>query len=126
MRWFRSHMRFGSRLALFALAMQISLCFAHIDCCELGLVSAQAAPGHAEASVGVPGKGSPADKSDRSADRTCPICALIQLASTSTPAAAPALPLPTMLGYVRLDVPDAPASPARPHLLFQARAPPSV
>ena len=125
MRWFRSHIRFGSRLALVALAIQFLLTFSHIDTCDLipsggpGTVSVVAD------AAGTPvDKGSPVRKSDRSADGICPICALIQLAATSTPSSAPVLPPPTMLGLHRLDLPAVAAAAASPPALFRARAPP--
>jgi hypothetical protein len=124
MRWFRSNLRLGSRLALIALAVQVLLSFGHIDCCDLGLASARAAVmADGSGAVG-PGKGDSGDKS-RPADR-CPICALIQLAATSTPSAAPALPPPTMLGHVRLEVPAQLPPAATSHYSFQARAPPAI
>ena len=125
MRWFRSNIRFGSRLALFALAIQILLSFSHIDCCDLGLIAAKAAPMASSSDGSAPGKSAPVDQSDRS-NRSCPICALIQLASTSTPSAAPALPLPVAVSRVRLDSAGDAASAAAPHSYFQARAPPAV
>jgi hypothetical protein len=126
MRWFRSNIRLASRLALFALAVQISLCFSHIDVCDLGLASAKAASLAGGSDAAAPGKRAPIPKSDRSADGGCPICALIQLAASSAPGAAPALPLPAMLGQFRLDAADHLALAASPHSLFQARAPPSI
>jgi hypothetical protein len=126
MRWFRSHIRLGSRLALFALAVQVVLCFSHIDSCDLGLVAAKAAPAAAiDTGQAAPGKSTPIKKSDR-ADTTCPICALIQLASTSPPATAPTLPSLTKFVRIRPQAPDAVSLAASPHFSFQARAPPAA
>jgi hypothetical protein len=124
MRWFRSNLRLGSRFALIALAVQVLLAFGHIDFCDLGPASARAAAMVDGSGAVGPGKSDSGDKS-RPADR-CPICALIQLAATSTPSAAPALPPPTMLGAARLEVPAQLALAATSHYSFQARAPPAI
>ncbi len=127
MRWFRSHIRLGSRLALFALAIQIALCFSHIDKCDLGLTAANAAPAAAaDSDAKAAGKNAPTDRSDQSADTGCPICALIQLAATSTPSVPPALAPPARLAPVTLQAPDDSAQVATLHFLFRARAPPAV
>jgi len=124
MRWFRSHIRFGSRLALFALAVQIVLSFAHV---HLGNIASAAAPALIEQSSAVPGGPSaPTHHQNGAADTGCPICALIQLAATSTPAAAPALPPPSMLGQRRLEVPGVATLTALPPVRFRARAPPAA
>jgi hypothetical protein len=125
MRWFRSNIRFGSRLALVALAVQFLLTFSHIDDCDLTPAGTQVVAQVTDGSPAVaPGKNAPIRKSDRTADRTCPICALIQLAATSTPSSAPVLPVPAMLGLHRLDLPAVTAVAASPPALFRARAPP--
>ena len=128
MRWFRSHIRLGSRLALFALAMQVALCFSHIDSCDLGLVSAKAAAAVSadQADAVAPGKKAPINKSDRAPDGTCPICALIQLASTSPPAAAPVLPPIVQPDDAAPQTRQCVFLAASPHFSFQARAPPGV
>ena len=125
MRWFRSHIGLGSRLALFALAVQIALCFSHIDSCDLGttaakLVAAAQADG---AAARASGKHPSGDISDR-ADNGCPICALIQLAATSAPSAAPALSPPERFTPVAPRAPDHFAQVASLRRSFQARAPP--
>jgi hypothetical protein len=125
MRWFRSHIRFGSRLALFALALQFLLTFSHIDTCDFVPSPAATASVVADA-AGAPAtqQGSPLRKSDRTADQSCPICALIQLAATSTPSAAPALLPPVWIGGSQLDMPAMASLAASTPRHFQARAPP--
>ena len=127
MYWFRSHIRFGARLALLALAVQIVLSFGHIHFYSLGLASANAAPAATAQDGGAPppGKPGPINKSDGSAGADCAICALIQLAATSAPATAPALTPPANPGPIGRHFPVASALAASPHFLFQARAPPS-
>lgn len=127
MRWFRSHIRLGSRLALFALAMQIALCFSHIDSSDLGLTAANTASAAAvHRATQAAAKNASTNKSDQTADTGCPICALIQLAATSTPSVAPALPPPARLAPVTLQARDDSTRVATLHFLFQARAPPAL
>ncbi len=109
----------GSRLALFALAVQLALSFAHVHVTDPGRTQAAAAS--------VSGAGhAPTPKSDGPADPGCAICGLIQLAATATPSAAPALPLVVASGHARLAAADQLVLAAAPRLLFQARAPPAA
>jgi hypothetical protein len=124
MRWFRANTRFGSRLALVALAIQLVLSFSHIDLCDLGAGPAKAAVAAADAVLSGPGKNAPADKSDRPA--SCPICALIQLAATATPSVPPALPLPMTPGHIRPEASGQRLLAASAQFPFRARAPPAV
>ncbi len=117
MRWFRRHIGLGGRLALFALAVQLALSFAHVHAVDAGRTQA------AVAAAGAFGP-APAPKSDGPVDPGCAICGLIQLAATATPSAAPALPLPAASVDARLAVAGQRLLPAAPRLPFQARAPP--
>ena len=128
MRWFRSNIRFGSRLALLALTIQIVLSFGHVHFDGLTPASAKAMPlAIVDASpAAVLSTSSPNHKSNGSVDFDCPICVLIQMASTSAPSAPPVLPLPAFFSLFRLEVSVEMALAASPHFLFQARAPPSV
>jgi hypothetical protein len=117
-------MRFGSRLALMALAIQFFLSFSHIDLCDLGVGAAKAATVATDTAPSGPGKSAPGDKSDRPA--SCPICALIHLAATASPSAAPALPLLVPPGHVRPDAAEQLLLIASAQFLFRARAPPAV
>ena len=122
--WFRSNTRFGARLALVALAVQIVLSFGHVHLYGFTLASAKASPAAmADAAVVVPAN---APKSDGSAGADCAICALIQVSAAAMPAAAAALPLPSNLDSSWLSAPLALALAASPHFLFQARAPPAI
>ncbi len=126
MRWFRSRIRLGSRLALFAFAIQIAVSFGHVHVDGLAshsstLALAGLAPESAAALTGT------RDQIQGGlADFACPICALIQLVSTSAPSAAPALPLPAIFGPFRLEAPAELALTGSPHFSFRARAPPVV
>jgi hypothetical protein len=127
MHWIRANIRFGSRLALFALAVQMVLSFGHVHLATLPLASTERGrpavanePGPALSAI------TPIHKSDGSVSGDCAICALIQLFSTSAPAAAPALLLPANLGTLGLPAPAELTLAASLHSLFQARAPPSI
>jgi hypothetical protein len=113
-------------LALAALAIQFLLTFSHIDidCWSSGGAGTALSAVTDGGGATVPHKTPPTHKSDRTADQTCPICALIQLAATSSPAAAPVLTTPTLFVVGRLEAPAIPAPPARHTNLFRARAPP--
>jgi hypothetical protein len=120
MRWFRSNMHFGARLALIALALQFVLTFGHVH------APAAASTGLTLLSNAAGGSGShgPADKG--LADSDCPTCALIQLGGISAPAVAPALPLPAVDNFTTLRPHAELASATSSHFRFQARAPPSI
>jgi hypothetical protein len=102
MGWFRSRAKWGSCLALFALAVQLALSFGHVH-----LEAGAPVGGHASRLLGIysaspaaaaidpAGKESPA-----LADDSCPICALIHLAGALVPTAAPALPRLAAFGRV--------------------------
>ena len=118
MRWFRRHIGLGSRLALFALAIQLALSFAHVHVVDLSQSQAVAA------AVPSGSGGAPTRKSDGPMDPGCAICALIQLAATATPSAAPALPPLVATAHSRLDVADAFVLASSRQVFFRARAPP--
>jgi hypothetical protein len=122
MRWFRSKMHFGSRLALVALALQIVLTFGHVH----PLVPTSIDTALASAVAASDGSSSRDPARNGLADFDCPICALINLAGTSTPSAAPDLPLPASVDFVTLRPHAELASATAPHFQPKARAPPSV
>ena len=107
MHWFRSNIRLCSRLALFALAVadgivartRPSLCRAPASA-QIGTAGRPDGSG-----AGLLSTRTPIHKSDGSIDPYCPICAFIQLLTTSAPSAAPALPLPATLGLIGLQAP---------------------
>jgi hypothetical protein len=126
MRWFRSHVRAGSRLALFALAIQLFVTFGHVhlDGPMGGSTSSAGAAGHATASLHNPADGS--QQAPGTVDDDCPICSLIQLASASAPSVAPPLPTPLLGGGLKLVAPDDTGHAASYRLAFLARGPPST
>ncbi len=123
MRWIRSNIRSLARLALFALAVQFAVTFGHVHLDGLGSAQAAAVDQGATPLAKAHNK---APKSRGAADFDCPICALIQLASTSAPSVAPPLPVPVLLGGLTLETPDQAGLTASPTLAFQARGPPSL
>src|SRR6266511_4263556 len=127
MGWFRSRSRFGSYLALFALAFQLAVSFAHVHLDEIAPVSAGAtALASTQASADdLNAPSSPAGREDV-ADDCCPICTLIHLAGALVPAETPPLALPNMFEHLRLAAAVAFGLAASQSTLFQARAPPTA
>ena len=126
MRWFRSRSRWGSCLALFALAFHLAVSFAHV---HLDRVTPGAAQSLALAglhrSAGAPAASLPAsDEAPALADDYCAVCALIHLAGTGVAAEPPALPLRTVFGRTRSTAAVEFELTAPHRVLFAARAPP--
>lgn len=126
MRWFRSHIRAGSHLALFALAVQLFVTFGHVhlDGWLSGSKASAGAVRHATVSLHNPGDAS--RQAPGMADDDCPVCALIQLANASPPSVAPPLPTPTLIGGIKLAAPDDMWRAASHRLAFLARGPPAI
>jgi hypothetical protein len=127
MSWFRSRSRFGSYLALFALAFQLAGSFGHVHLERVAPVSAGATV-LADAQPSADDLNAPSNPAGREdlADDRCPICTLIHLAGALVPAEMPSLPLPAVFGRLRLELAadfDLTASPGAP---FRARAPPTA
>jgi Protein of unknown function (DUF2946) len=130
-KWFRSNIRHGSRLALFALAIQFALSFGHFHeaaraaAIQSGL-SQPAASGVAAADTTDRSaqQQQPSRDSDRRSNDGCAICAVIAMANAVLFATPPLLQLPqaveflyqtTNAGFVHLHA---------AHVAFQPRAPP--
>ena len=111
-------------MALFALAVQVVVTFGHIHLD--GLAGASQATQAVAGQAGAPPAKAPGNGPHGTADLDCPICALIQLASTSAPALAPPLPLPPIVGEAMLEASDAAGVAVSPAFAFQARGPPAV
>jgi hypothetical protein len=123
MHWFRSRIRLGARLGLFALALQIVLSFGHV---HPGEFSTNDPATRIVADSGSALPQAPSDQSDRAVDHLCSICALIQLAASALPALPPPLAYPVRLVPSEAQAPRLPALASSPETSFQARAPPSV
>ncbi|HEX9588207.1 MAG TPA: DUF2946 family protein [Bradyrhizobium sp.] len=137
MKWFRSNIKHGSRLALFALAVQFALSFGHFHG-----IAVQAAPATqsgpvlsdplyanslaAPDAVSEAGQPSPSDQdSDRQPADACAICAVMALANTLLFATPPLLLLPQAVEFLYLttDAEFVHLNSAR--VAFQPRAPPA-
>ena len=123
MKWFRSHIKQGSRLALFALAIQFALAFGHFH-------GASAAPaialqsGAAVLDQSARQEQPASDTDQQQPGDPCAICAVIALASTVLFATPPLLLLPQAveLLYLTTDAEFLHLNSAR--VAFQPRAPP--
>jgi hypothetical protein len=137
MKWFRKHLKHGSRLALFALAIQFALSFGHFHAVTAQAASA-IATGLAQAdldfanSLATQDTASKAEQkqrpatpdTDHAAD-TCAICAVISLANNVLFATPPLLQLPQAVELLYLTTDAEFAHLNSLHPAFQSRAPPA-
>lgn len=126
MGWVQSHKRLGAYFALAALLLQIVISFGHVDVGGIVGTDHLGLGGLHKTVVAKASKQSPTQNNGAD-DGYCPICALIQLASTSAPSLAPPLPIPAKAGGTILETRQA------QHIIvvsaiysFQARGPPAV
>jgi hypothetical protein len=136
MKWFRSNIKTGSRLALFALAIQFALSFGHFH----GL-AAQAAPAiqpdtalselsYANAlgaSIAASEQAQQQPSSDHDSGQPsdpCAICAVISLANSLLFATPPLLLLPQAVEFLHLTTDAEFAHLNAVSVAFQPRAPP--
>ena len=124
MRWFRANKTFGSRLALFALAVQFVLAFGHIHHDDI-YGTARPAAGMA-ASVPDGSQPLPGDHPAKHGDDYCAICAAVSLLGNSFAAAAPSLPLPAASHAIEQFGRMAVIFIAPRRAAFQSRAPPTA
>jgi hypothetical protein len=119
MKWIRSNVRHGSRLALFALAVQVVLSFGHFHG-----VAAQAAP--AIQSVSSPAQPQPSSNhdSDRQSNDACAICAVIAMANAVLFATPPQLLLPQAVEFLYMVTDAEFVHMNSVRVAFQPRAPP--
>jgi hypothetical protein len=118
MKWFRSKLKYGSRIALFALAVQFALSFGHFHG-----IGAQATPVAVSQSIQQQQPASDHD-SDQHPGDVCAICAVIAMANAVSFAAPPVLLLPQAVefSYLATDAGFVHVSSVR--VAFQPRAPP--
>jgi hypothetical protein len=123
MRWFRTHIGLGSRLALFALTVQLVLSFGHVHVGKIAPASSHGAMTVAQA----PDRdGGPSPNPHTGADDLCAICASVSLlASSVLPTASSVLP-PVAAEHRWLTQFASARISSSPFVLFQARAPPAV
>jgi Protein of unknown function (DUF2946) len=116
MKWVRSNIRHGARLALFALAVQFALSFGHFHG-----IAAQAAPSIQSAQQQLPASN---HDSDQQPGDSCAICAVIALANTALFATPPVLLLPQAVERLYLTTDAAFVHLNSASSAFQPRAPP--
>jgi hypothetical protein len=120
MHWYRTNRRFSGALALFALALQITLAFGHIHLRDFaGVPGVVAAATHADAQQ----PAGPND-ADHSTHDYCLVCATVSLAGTLVVPDLAALPVPLHSTQAQPWHSCTAACGRRDHALFRARAPP--
>jgi hypothetical protein len=136
MKWFRSNIKVGSRLALFALALQLVLSFGHFhaDAAQTApAIQSGSALSDLSSTSGLSARdtavksGRPlpfGPDSDRPSHDPCDICAVIALANAVVSATPPLLLLPQAVAFLHVaaDARSVRLNSAR--VAFQARAPP--
>jgi uncharacterized iron-regulated membrane protein len=138
MKWFRSNIRHGTRLALFALAIQFALAFGHFHGAavlaapanQTGPAQTQSAnadhlPAPEATNRSAPQTQPAADHdTDQQSNDACAICAVIALANTVLFATPPRLSLPQAneFSYLTTDAEFIDLNSAS--VAFQPRAPP--
>jgi len=127
MNWFRSRIRSGARLALFALAVQMVVSFGHMHRDDLGLPPLAGTDHTSIASNTAPGSQAPTGPQRQPAsDDYCPICASMALLATWMPVLPPPLVTPEPIRRVWPPLASWHSLPTQFSLSFQARAPPLV
>jgi hypothetical protein len=129
MKWFRSNIKTGSRLALFALAIQFALSFGHFHAAAAqpprpGLTDAELAHAARDA-AGELQRQQPSDHdTDQHTAHACVICAVNSLANNFLFATPPLLELPQAVELLHLTTGAEFTYLGSLHPAFQSRAPP--
>ena len=125
--WFRSRLRSGARLALFALAFQMAVSFGHMHRDDLGLPPLTDA-GETHFAAGASRASAPAQEHRQPAapDDYCPICASMALIATALPSLPPVLVTPDPIRRVWPTQMPVRGVSVKVALSFQARAPPAI
>ncbi|MBR0822155.1 DUF2946 domain-containing protein [Bradyrhizobium liaoningense] len=133
MKWFRSNIRHGARLALFAMLVQFALTFGHshwfAQAAPLATASLQqtdGAKGVASIDHAVVQKQSPAGPDrEQPGEDNCAICALVAMAGTVMVAAPPLLLLPQAIDLLNRTTDAEFIHLKSAGTAFQPRAPPA-
>jgi hypothetical protein len=131
MNWFRKRVKTGSRLALFALAIQFALSFGHFHA-DVARAAPALQAGLADADLAIAARlTAPAEAaqqpSNHDSDRQtsdCAICAVLSLANNFLFATPPLLALPQAVELLHLTTGAEFAHLGSLHPAFQSRAPP--
>ena len=132
MNWFRKHVKTGSRLALFALAIQFALSFGHFHgevaraapALQTGLADTDLAIAAALAAQEARAAQQPSGHDTDQPTSDCAICAVISLANNFLFATPPLLELPQAVDVQHLATGAAFAHLGSAHPAFRSRAPP--
>ncbi|MEH2519680.1 hypothetical protein V1279_005253 [Bradyrhizobium sp. AZCC 1610] len=128
MKWFRSNIKTGSRLALFALAIQFALSFGHFHAAAAQTPRPGLTVTHAALdAAGELQQQQPSDHdTDQHTAHACVICAVNSLADNFLFAASPLLELPQAIEFLHLATDAEFAHLGSLHPAFQSRAPPAA
>jgi hypothetical protein len=136
MKWFRSNIKRGSRLALFALAVQFAFAFGHFHGVAQAAPAIQSGPAQSVSSfadrlsatdtISQSAQQQPASNhdSDQQSNDACAICAVIALANTVLFATPPLLLLPQAIEFPYLTTDAEFVHLNFAGVAFQPRAPP--
>jgi hypothetical protein len=126
MKWFRSNIKQGSRLALFALAIQFVLSFGHFHGVAQAAPAIQSGLVVLTAQTAAPTQAPASDRdSDRHAnDDGCAICAVMAMANALLFAAPPVLRLPEAVEFLYRTTDAEFIHLNSVRVAFQPRAPP--
>ncbi len=129
MKWFRSNIKHGARLALYALLVQFALSFGHghgfaqaAPLLTSSLQQADGAPGAATLDRGALRQQAPAKSGH---DDNCAICAVVAMAGTVVFATPPLLHLPQAVEFLYLTTDAEFVHLKAAGTAFQPRAPPA-
>ncbi|WFU26625.1 DUF2946 family protein [Bradyrhizobium sp. CB1717] len=133
MKWFRSHIRHGARLALFAMLVQFALTFGHSHWFAQAAPLAQSSLQQTESGKDIASidraaiqKQSPsAPDREQPGDDNCAICALVAMAGTVLLATPPLLQLPQAIELLHRTTDAEFIHLKSAGTAFQPRAPPA-
>jgi len=133
MKWFRSNIRHGARLALFAMLVQFALTFGHSHWFAQAAPLAQSSLQQTDGSSGVASndrsavqKQSPAAPDrEQPGEDNCAICAVVAMAGTVVSATPPVLLLPQAIELLQLTTDAEFVHLKSAGTAFQPRAPPA-
>jgi hypothetical protein len=122
MLWFRKHLRYGSWLALFALAINFMLAFGHVHTPagrnsgrEVALIAVSGGTDNGH------GQNHP---TDHHADYLCPICVAVAAMGNALASTPPALPVEFAVATSDRPIDQSLSAPRSPSAAFSSRGPP--